>query len=132
MQRPRSSRLGRSSEWTDVTLLVREETADAVERGLLVRRRLGNGVLDAMARCYAAAVDHTSGRGVLMLEDVIPATQGDVLGGCSLADAAAALRALARLHAATWRDADDFPSDLPRRFPATGPPPLRVAQRSAA
>jgi Ser/Thr protein kinase RdoA (MazF antagonist) len=102
-----------------LTLVVKEETAEAVDRELLVRRHVRDEVLDSMARCFAGAVDHTSGRGVLVLEDVTPATQGDVLGGCSLAFAEAAVRALARLHGTTWREHDDFPSQLPR-WPARG------------
>jgi hypothetical protein len=56
-----------------LTLVVKEETAEAVGRELLVRRHTRDELLDSMPRCYAGAVDHTSGRGVLVLEDVAPA-----------------------------------------------------------
>jgi aminoglycoside phosphotransferase (APT) family kinase protein len=96
------------------SLVIKEESAEAVERELLVRRHLGDDVLGAIPRCYAGAADPTSGRGMLVLEDVTPATQGDILEGCSWDGADTAVRALARLHAATWCEVDDFPNDLPR------------------
>jgi len=96
------------------SLVVKEESAAAVERELLLRRHLGHDKSGAIARCYAAVVDPISRRGALVFEDVTPATQGDVLEGCSWAGAEAAVHALARLHAATWRPVDDFPANLPR------------------
>jgi aminoglycoside phosphotransferase (APT) family kinase protein len=102
-----------------VSLIVKEESAEAVERELLVRRHLGDSASSAIARCYAGTTDNVSGRGVLVLEDIAPAIQGDVLGGCTWKGAEAAVRALAQLHAATWMPGDDdYPPHLPR-WPAT-------------
>jgi hypothetical protein len=53
-------------------------------------------------RCLHAAVDEEDGWYALLLEDLGAARAGDDAGGCSTEDAAAALRAAARLHAAFW------------------------------
>ncbi len=51
----------------------------------------------------------TSDRGILVTELIDPAEQGDVLEGCTPARAAAVLRSLAEVHAATWDQ--DMPAD---------------------
>lgn len=54
-------------------------------------------------------------RGVLLLEDVEPAEQGDVLHGCTDRQAEAIVHVLAQLHAGSWRPtADTDTGDLPR------------------
>ena len=98
-----------------LSIVVKQETAEAVERELLARRHFDDRILGSLAVCYAGTTEASSGRGVLVLEDIVPATQGDVLGGCTLAGAEAVILVLARLHAATLhRHEADFAGDLPR------------------
>jgi hypothetical protein len=52
------------------------------------------------------AVDHEADRGVVVLEYLADVRQGDVLAGCTRAEAITLARMLARLHAAWW-GADD-------------------------
>lgn len=54
--------------------------------------------------CFYCEVDPSTGRFVLLLEDVAPATQGDQLTGCSVDQAALALEEMAMLHAPRWGD----------------------------
>jgi aminoglycoside phosphotransferase (APT) family kinase protein len=60
-------------------------------------------------RMYYGAADLDAGRVVLLLEDVAPATQGDVLRGCSADEAAALVRAMAGFHTRWWAH-DALPS----------------------
>jgi hypothetical protein len=53
-------------------------------------------------RCYYGAVDEASGGCVLLLEDLAALRPGDNLHGCSLEDAALAVRQIARFHASWW------------------------------
>jgi len=65
--------------------------------------------------CFGGLSDRGTGRGVLLLEDVAPAEQGDVLHGSTREQAEAAVRVLARLHGSSWRARDEaFPPSLPR------------------
>lgn len=52
---------------------------------------------------YAGAADLDRGQGVLLLEDVAPAVQGDVLAGCSAEQPAVVVQTMARFHAAWWQ-----------------------------
>ncbi len=54
-------------------------------------------------RCYFTALDPGEGLFLLLLEDLAPARNGSWAAGCSLEEAEAAVRALAGLHAAWWR-----------------------------
>lgn len=53
-------------------------------------------------KCYYSAVDDVVGESFLLLEDLAPAQTGDWVDGISTEEAALALRAIARLHAAWW------------------------------
>lgn len=53
---------------------------------------------------FHADIDVAANRFVLLLADLAPAAQGDQLLGCDVADASAALEALAGLHAPRWGD----------------------------
>ena len=63
--------------------------------------RLGDGHL---AACHAVRFDEREGWFTLVLEDVAPAVQGDQIAGCTVAEAHAAMLALARLHAPVFGD----------------------------
>ncbi len=53
---------------------------------------------------YHADIDVTTAAFVLLLEDMAPAEQGDQLAGCSVDEAAVAVRELVGLHAPRWGD----------------------------
>jgi aminoglycoside phosphotransferase (APT) family kinase protein len=65
-----------------------------------VARSLGVPV----AQCYHSEVERETGWFSLLLEDLTPARQGDDVAGAGLADAEAAVDALAGIHAARWDD----------------------------
>jgi thiamine kinase-like enzyme len=98
-----------------VSFIVKQDGSTQVERELLFRSHLGERLREGIAKCLGGTSDSRSGSGVLVLEDVTPAEQGDVLQGCTHAQAEAVVRVLARVHGA-WADRDD-PS-LPRWRPA--------------
>ena len=68
-------------------------------------------------RCWYAEIDDGGEHFALLLEDVVPAVQGDQLAGCSVEQAALALDELAKLHAPHWGDPAlerlDFLADPP-------------------
>ncbi len=55
-------------------------------------------------RCFYAAIDTNQIDFVLVLEDMSPAQQGDQIAGCSIEQAANALRNVGGLHAPRWGD----------------------------
>ena len=55
-------------------------------------------------RCYHADLDAATGDFVLLLENLAPAVQGDQIAGCTVEQAALAMRELARLHGPRWED----------------------------
>lgn len=99
------SELGRT-----FSFVLKQESAQAVERALRFHRGLGSPATSSVPACLGGLVVEASDTGVLLLEDVGPAQQGDVLVGCSDLQALAAVRALARVHGATW----EAPATLPR------------------
>ena len=54
-------------------------------------------------RCYFNALDSAEGLILLLLEDLAGAHNGSSVAGCSVAEAEAAVHALAALHAAWWQ-----------------------------
>ncbi len=107
------------------SFVVKQESAENVERELLFRRHCEGLVRGCIPECFGGTVDADSGRGVLVLEDIAPAEQGDVLRGCSREQAEAVVRALARVHGATWNSDDTaFPAELPRWAPSAREPEL--------
>jgi Phosphotransferase enzyme family len=90
-----------------LSIIVKQETAAAVERELLFRSHCGDLVRGCIPDLLYGATDDESGRGVLVLEDIAPAEQGDVLRGCTDDQAEAVVRVLARLHGGSWSATDD-------------------------
>jgi hypothetical protein len=114
-----SGRIHRVSAETErgdsISLVVKQESAGAVERELLVRHELGERLRGLVPDCHCGMSDPATNRGVLVLEDVAPADQGDVLVGCPHERAEAVVRLLACVHGASWRsDSNAIPSRLPR------------------
>lgn len=59
-----------------------------------------------LATLFATETDASAERGLLLLSDVAPARQGDVLVGATSAESDALTDAMASIHAAYWDDAD--------------------------
>jgi hypothetical protein len=117
--------VGRTAAGGLVSFVAKEERPEAVERELLFHREIGHALLGSVPYCFGG------GDGVLLLEDVSPAEQGDVLRGCSDAQAEAVVRALAVVHGTSWRTSEDaFPALLPRWSPKPMEP-ARWADRLA-
>lgn len=97
-----------------VSFVVKREDAQATERAMRFHRAVGSRVAGSVAALLGGLVDPEDDTGVLVLEDVVPAEQGDVLAGCTDPQALAAVRSLARVHAASRTaigegHADDVP-----------------------
>jgi thiamine kinase-like enzyme len=102
-----------------ISFVVKQDGAVEVERELLFRTESGDAVRGSVAECFGGASDGETGHGALVLEDIYLAVQGDVLRGCTDAQAAAVIRALSRVHAATWHSREDaFRPGMPRWRPA--------------
>ncbi len=67
-------------------------------------RNLAARLGDPVPTCHLAEYDTAEGWFTLLLEDVVGATQGDQIAGCSMQDAQLALRALARIHRPVMND----------------------------
>lgn len=102
-----------------VSFVVKREGAREVERALRFHRAVGLRATGSAAALLGGLVDRENETGVLLLEDVAPAQQGDVLAGCTDRQALAAVRSLARVHAVS-RDAAgaDHADDAPRWEPS--------------
>ncbi|MFA9201193.1 MAG: phosphotransferase [Cypionkella sp.] len=72
------------------------------------------------ARTFAAEVDDSGAEFVLLFEDLAPCRQGDQLAGCTLADARAAIRQAAAIHAPSWNE----PAIVELEWLHTGPEAL--------
>ncbi len=93
------------------------------EREVRFYQQLAPSVPIRTLRCFHAVVEDDIGWFVLLLEDLGSAREGSDVAGCSLDDAGAALRAVARLHATFWN------SPLPGALPWLLTPEIRT-QRS--
>lgn len=75
------------------------------DREVRFYRDLAGTVAVRAPQCHYVAMDDTTGDFVLVLADLAPAEVGDQIAGCTLDEAAAAVRALVGLHAPRWGDA---------------------------
>ena len=101
------------------SFVVKQERSAEIERELLFRSHCDERLRGCIPDCFGGLSDSRSGRGVLVLEDVAPARQGDVLQGCTNTQAQAVVRALACVHGASWSAQHDaLPRSLPRWRPA--------------
>ncbi len=97
------------------SFVVKQESAAAVERELVFRSHCGGLVRGCIPDLLCGVTDAGAERGILVLEDITPAEQGDVLRGCTDEEAGAVVRVLARLHGGSWSvTADAFTAGLPR------------------
>lgn len=98
-------RVEADSDHGPVSFVLKHERAEAIERALRFHRLVGQSVETAIPTLLGGAADEESGTGVLLLEDITPAVQGDALLPCTEAEALAIVRTLARVHAV--RPAED-------------------------
>ncbi len=94
-----------------LSFVVKREGAHAVERALRFHRAVGSRVAGSVPACLGGLVDAENDSGLLLLEDVAPAKQGDVLAGCADLEALGAVRSLARVHAASWNTIGEAPAE---------------------
>src|SRR6266540_214700 len=73
-------RVGADSEHGEwISFVLKREDAEAVERALRFHRTLGSRIAGLVPACLGGCVDEEREVGVLLLEGVAPAEQGDVL-----------------------------------------------------
>lgn len=99
---------GRTSSGAPVSIVAKLEGASATRQAMFAGRHLEPVMTSAMPAHYGAHID--DGGGLLLLEDIRPATQGDELAPCTAEQAGGLVRLIARLHAATH---DPLPSAAP-------------------
>jgi hypothetical protein len=73
-------------------------------REIAFYRNLAGRIGAPLPRCHYAEYDRREGWFTLLLEDIVGATQGDQIAGCSVEEARAALLELARVHAPVLGD----------------------------
>ena len=76
----------------------------AYAREVRFYRNIAAGLGGPVPACHHADGERHTGWFTLVLEDLFPARQGDVLAGATLAQAGAAIDALAQIQAAAWED----------------------------
>lgn len=118
-----------------VSFVVKREGAQAVERALRFHRAVGMRAAGSVAALLGGLVDPQDETGVLVVEDIAPAEQGDVLAGCTDRQALAAVRSLARVHAVSRTAAgEEHADDAPRwepRVTTAGEWEARIAAAAA-
>lgn len=112
---------GTTSAGRAASCVVKLATHDAVRRTLALHALAGVALGDATARCFGGVVAWRGDEGALVFEDLTALAPGDVLAGCTPAQACDVLRVLARLHAATWD------VDAHEALPEWDPRPLDAA-----
>jgi hypothetical protein len=75
------------------------------EREVCFYQQIAPTVDIRVPRCFHAEWDAVSGDFVVLLEDLAPATQGNQVSGCDVAQARTAVLELAKLHGPRWGDA---------------------------
>jgi hypothetical protein len=98
-----------------VSFIVKQEGEAAAERALRFHAAMADQLHGSVPECYGGTVDPTTGLGILFLEDVAPAVQGDALIDPGERAAHTAIRVIAHVHAASWRaHSADHATALPR------------------
>jgi len=90
---------------------VRERVALAYRSEVEFYSTVRDNVAIPVPDCFHSEISADGADFVLLLADMAPAIQGDQIAGCSPAEAALAVQALAGLHGPSWRDRRWF--DLP-------------------
>ena len=82
----------------------RERVKDGYRKEVRFYRELGERVAGHVPGCWHAAIADDASTFTLLFDDLAPAVPGVQANGCTVAEAAAAVRNLAGIHAATWCD----------------------------
>lgn len=93
------------------SIVAKFENAEAIARAVAFRNANELLLVGQVPTSLGARIDHASDRGLILLEDVSPATQGNDVTGCSEAQAGTIIRLVAMLHAHTWMTSHDRPND---------------------
>jgi Ser/Thr protein kinase RdoA (MazF antagonist) len=97
-----------------VTFIIKQDSVAAAERALLFHDSMGRPLRGSIPDCYGGVLDTATGVGVLFLEDIAPAVQGDVLIDPGDEAAEAAIQVIARVHALSLAaQAGDHAAALP-------------------
>lgn len=99
-----------------LSFVLKREGAQAVERALRFHRAVGFCLVGSVPACLGGLVDQANDMGILLLEDIAPAEQGDVLAGCTDKQALVAARSLARIHAVSRTAAGEEHADEAPRW----------------
>lgn len=83
-----------------ISFVMKRDGAETTTRALAFHRAVGGCAAPAIPACLGGQVNARADEGLLLLEAIIPSEQGDVLRGCTDAQAVAAVRSLAHVHAA--------------------------------
>jgi aminoglycoside phosphotransferase (APT) family kinase protein len=117
---------------TPPTLVAKWGTAETVAVEARFARDVAPRIDVATPRVFGARIDGRAGKGLLFLEDIAPAKQGDHLVGATDAEVAAVVDATAAVQAAFWGRTDDAAvAWLPRWKPGEAPED-RVRRTAAA
>ncbi len=84
------------------SVIAKFEHADAIQRAVAFRAANEQLLAAHIPVSFGSRIDVANDRGLIMLEDISPATQGDDLAGCSLVQAQAIIGVVAQLHANSW------------------------------
>lgn len=103
---------GATASGRHCTVIVKVESADKIRRAAVFRALNEEGMAGSIPASYGWRIED-DGQGLITLEDVSPAVQGDELDGCSPSQAAALIDVVARLHSLSWHEtANDGPADI--------------------
>lgn len=96
------------------TLILKQDGAPGIERALAFHASVADRLSGSIPACYGGEIEVRTRIGILFLEDIAPALQGDVLVDPATKPYTRRC-GRARVHAAPWRaTAADHPSTLPR------------------
>lgn len=90
-----------AADGSPVSLVAKFEPATEIGRAVAFRMANASVLGGLIPASYGAEVDHAAGQGVILLEDIHPATQGDDLLGCSRHQALDIAAVVANVHAST-------------------------------
>lgn len=101
------ARLTIDGDATPPTLVAKWGTAATVAVEARFARDVAPRIDVATPRVFLSRVDEVSGKGLLLLEDIAPAKQGDHLVGATDAEVERVVDAMAAFHAPFWGRTDD-------------------------
>jgi Ser/Thr protein kinase RdoA (MazF antagonist) len=115
-----------------VSFVMKREGAEATTRALAFHRTVGARAAPSIPACLGGQVSAHADEGLLLLEAIIPSEQGDVLRGCTDAQALAAVRSLAHVHAAGFNANSEARAQITSRWDARAADPDAWRSRIAA